>query len=115
MTLKKYGDRLNAIKFALERVPRGFYSSTCMVLHLLATVALQSDKTKMNADVLAKIFTPCFLRPSFHVFFRQNDAPTAHTIVSLLIIEYDFLIKNTGKLIGSGEKYGPAKFEFYFF
>jgi len=102
--IKHHEHRMMAMKNLIAKIPKGFHSSLSMVLRLLSSIAT-SAVTNTDANVLAEIFTPCFLRPNQHVFYQEGDKESATLLVSLLISEYEYLFKNTR--LKTGPDLGP--------
>lgn len=93
-SIKTHKDRMKSLKQVLLKLPRGYYSTVSLMLSLLSMIA-NTPRTQMTASSLADIFSSWFLRPSYTVFYREEDKPLARDIVEWLIYEYDYLIKNT--------------------
>ena len=61
------------------------------VLSLLALIASEYEKTKMNVDSLAKIFGGYFLKSPQFIYFREDDQPCIDEILCILITEHEYL------------------------
>lgn len=91
LSIKIYEDQLKELKEILLKLPRGYHSTANLVLGLLSSISV-SEQTKMTSSDLAPIFASWFIRPPFHIFYRENDQ--VEEIMEYLIFEYDYLFKN---------------------
>ena len=99
VTLKSHEKRMVVLRDVLRDLSRGHFSTANLVLSLLNRVS-QSEQAQMPADALAEIFAEYFLRPSFFVFYRENDSQAILMVMEWMIVEYEYLMKDAVELVG---------------
>lgn len=87
-TIQSPADRVWAYRFLLAYLPPGFRSSVKLLLTLLFNLSRNSEVNGMDANALASVFGPCFLRPEEELYYMKDDPPLVVQIVALLIQEY---------------------------
>eukprot|EP01133_Synstelium_polycarpum_P019559 gene19559-23430_t len=111
-TILSQQDRIWAYRYLLAYLPPGFQAAIKNLLGLLSRVHQNCSSTKMDANALATVFAPVFLRPEEDMYYMRADRATIEEIVALWIEEFDNVSKPptpaTTKITTSAASFTPV-------
>lgn len=90
-TIPDLDDRLAQYRAIVRSLAPGYSCASRIMLEFLNRLHKNYDRTFANADSLARVFWPIFLRPSTVVAYMQNDEDTLIKALALMIEKYDLL------------------------
>lgn len=109
-TIPSFEDKLRQYRFIIKRLPPGYSYAARTLLEFLNRLHKNYDKTHHNANSLARVFWPIFLRPASVVSYMQNDEEVLIRAVTIVIERYDTLwsTEYDGEIASSQNVTDPA-------
>lgn len=105
-TIPDFENKLAQYRFIIKRLAPGYSCAAGTLLEFLNRLHRNSEATHTNAESLAKVFWPIFLRPSNVVAYMQGDEEVLIKTVTVIIENYNLLWSADldGKPIESSQK-----------